>query len=644
MAIFPQGKTRARERCNAGEKRVLDALDRCLEDDYTVWHNISIMGSGNEPDFVILHPSRGLLVLEVKDWKRSTIVDANTMLVKIDTPLGIKSTDHPVSQALGYVLKIVNLLQKHPALLQTAGVHAGNLCVPWGHGAVLSHIRRDEVLADESFSPVFEPRNVMLRDDLDENMDVMAFQERLWGMFRVSWRTCLTLPQMGIVRGLLFPELRISNQLTLPMDGDSATQPQSQGRKLIVNDVLQVMDLHQEEVARALGDGHRVVHGPAGSGKTMILIFRAMQLQAAARTDKPILVLCYNASLAGRIDMLLRAKGAGTEIVVRTFHSWAQELIRTYQLAPLATLNNKNYKDDENYYAALTAVACHGVATNRVPKGQYTAILIDEAHDLQEDWLRAAAQMVDPENKSLLVLYDDAQSIYQKKRTGLNFSKLGIEAKGRTKILKINYRNTTEVLSLALDCACELFQSTTTVSTTIIEKELAVLPITDEEKIATTQPESAGRCGPKPIFLQVQDAKEEAKGLVELIMQECAKGRNLNDMAIFSRAKKNFKLIEEALLQADIAFESQVQLRPSEMNWHLPSIKLLTLHSAKGLEFGWVAVACLDTLPQYGCPLIDELRLLYVGMTRATHQLVLTAAGVSEVTKRVVVGLQKLDQ
>lgn len=639
MAIFPQGKTRARERCNAGEKRVLDALDRCLEDDYTVWHNISIMGSGNEPDFVILHPSRGLLVLEVKDWKRSTIVDANTMLVKIDTPMGIKSTDHPVSQALGYVLKIVNLLQKHPALLQTTGIHAGNLCVPWGHGAVLSHIRRDEVLADESFSPVFEPRNVMLRDDLDENVEVMAFQERLWGMFRVSWRTSLTLPQMGIVRGLLFPELRISNQLTLSLDGGGATKTQSQGAKLIVNDVLQVMDLHQEEVARALGDGHRVVHGPAGSGKTMILIFRAMQLQAAARADKPILVLCYNASLAGRINMLLRAKGAGAEIVVRTFHSWAQELIRTYQLAPLATLNSRNYKDDENYYAALTAVACQGIATHRVPKGQYTAILIDEAHDLQEDWLRAAAQMVDPESKSLLVLYDDAQSIYQKKRAGLSFAKLGIEAQGRTKILKVNYRNTTEVLALALDCACELFQPTTTV-----EKELAVLAIADEEQIATTQPESGGRSGPKPIFLQTRDAREEAKSLVELIMQECAKGRNLNDMAIFSRAKKNFKLIEDALQRADIPFESQEHVRPSDMNWLQPSIKLLTLHSAKGLEFGWVAVACLDTLPQYGCPLIDELRLLYVGMTRATHQLVLTAAGVSEVTKRVVMGLQKLDQ
>ena len=31
------------------------------------------------------------------------------------------------------------------------------------------------------------------------------------------------------------------------------------------------MDLQQEKLARALGDGHRVIHGVAGSGKNMIL-------------------------------------------------------------------------------------------------------------------------------------------------------------------------------------------------------------------------------------------------------------------------------------------------------------------------------------------------------------------------------------
>jgi hypothetical protein len=99
-----------RERANAGEKRVLDALARHLEDDYAVWHNIPIMGSGREPDFVILHPQRGLLILEVKDWKRQTIAQANTMLVELRTPHGLTNTEHPVSQARGYMLDLVHQL------------------------------------------------------------------------------------------------------------------------------------------------------------------------------------------------------------------------------------------------------------------------------------------------------------------------------------------------------------------------------------------------------------------------------------------------------------------------------------------------------------------------------------------------------
>ena len=35
------------------------------------------------------------------------------------------------------------------------------------------------------------------------------------------------------------------------------------------------------ELARSLGDGHRVIHGVAGSGKTMILGYRAEYLAKA---------------------------------------------------------------------------------------------------------------------------------------------------------------------------------------------------------------------------------------------------------------------------------------------------------------------------------------------------------------------------
>ncbi len=67
-----------------------------------------------------------------------------------------------------------------------------------------------------------------------------------------------------------------------------------------------------------------------------------------------------------------------------------------------------------------------------------------------------------------------------------------------------------------------------------------------------------------------------------------------------------------------------------------PGVRLMTIHSAKGLEFPAVIVSCLDLLPNLIEP--DERRdgnLLYVGLTRAIDQLVATWTGRSVFTDRI---------
>ncbi|SEN50528.1 hypothetical protein SAMN04487857_11956 [Pseudomonas sp. ok272] len=65
----------------------------------------------------------------------------------------------------------------------------------------------------------------------------------------------------------------------------------------------------------------------------------------------------------------------------------------------------------------------------------------------------------DPESNSLLVLFDDAQSIYRSKRgkaAWISASPVGIQAQDRTTILRLDYCNTEEVLSVAQTFAVEL--------------------------------------------------------------------------------------------------------------------------------------------------------------------------------------------
>jgi hypothetical protein len=608
MAVFPQGLSQVDQRCNTGERRVLHQLKRCLGDDYLVWHNVPVGPRARQPDFVVLSPRQGVLLLEVKDWKRSTLVAANRDAVELATPRGRVTEANPLRQARDYAFELVDLMQRDPALVHGDGPFRGKLLFPYGWGVIFSHQTQAE-WAGSDFNQIFPARQVLLRDDLEETVSIDAFFDRLWGLFTVHYPHTLSLPQRDRIRWHLFPEVRLQQQSGLDFDGGGPEAP-------VLPDLMQVMDLQQEQMARTLGEGHRVIHGAAGSGKTMILIYRAQQLAAAARADQPILVLCFNRTLADRIDSQLRQRGVDERVQVRTFHSWCQDMVRSYQLhVPEAP-------DREAHFRLLADTVERSIATGFIPGGQYTALLIDEAHDFEDSWLRLATRMVSPSTQSLLVLYDDAQSIYQNKRRHFTFASVGIQAQGRTGILKLNYRNTAEILALATTCAHSLLQ----------RKEKAD---GDGEPLPLVQPASAGRRGPLPILINARDASEEAELVAERIATLIGEGMPGDEIAALFRAKYLMEPLERALQRRRIEFESMNSRAFRHFDWTRPAVRLLTMHSAKGLEFAHVFIGGLQALPMRGESLDDALRLLYVAMTRATKQLVLAGSGTSPVAAQV---------
>jgi hypothetical protein len=604
MAIFPQGQSQIDQRCTAGERRVLHQLKRCLEDDYWVWHDIPIGPKARQPDFVILSPRWGVLLLEVKDWRAHQLGPATRDAVELRIVRGAVTVAHPLRQARDYALELVDLMQRDPALVHADGPFAGRLLFPYGWGVVLASLRAADVQGTD-FASLFPPSRTLLRDELEEGaIDAATFQHRLWGMFTVSYPHTLTLPQRDRIRWHLFPEIRLQAQASL----DLAPAP--------LPDLMQVMDLQQEQVARTLGEGHRVIHGAAGSGKTMILIYRAQFLAAAARPGQPILVLCFNRTLAQRIAHLLRQRGVDGRVQVRTFHGWCEDLVRSYQLdGPRAA------RKDSAYFQALAQTVERAVERGLVPGGQYLALLIDEAHDFEDAWLRIASRMVDPATNSLLVLYDDAQSIYQGKRRKFNFASVGIEARGRSSVLRLNYRNTAEVLALAMHCAQSLLQGDGSPR--------------GEDELPLVQPASAGRHGALPVLIEARHAGEEAALLAERVAAALAAGLAPDDIAILCRTRPAMRPLERALAQRGIPVQSMNGQAFRQFDWTRPSVKLLTLHSAKGLEFALVFVAGLQQLPLGDEPLEDAVRLLYVAMTRATRELVLSAHGPSPLVQRV---------
>src|SRR3972149_11110801 len=174
----------------SGEKRLARRLEALLEDDYICWFDIPLGRKRRFPDFIILHPSRGLLFLEVKDWKLQNVKKMSHQNVELLTTNGLVRDANPLEQARHMSYTVVNLLQKDTALSSNDEKHKGNLIFPYGYGAVLTNITRNQInkgIPLEAQEKILPPHLVICQDEMTENVDAEAFQEKLWGMFNYQF-------------------------------------------------------------------------------------------------------------------------------------------------------------------------------------------------------------------------------------------------------------------------------------------------------------------------------------------------------------------------------------------------------------------------------------------------------------------------
>jgi hypothetical protein len=601
MATF-LSSPRTAARATSGELRVAERLEQFLEDDYLCWYDVPVGPQHQHPDFLVLHPGRGILVLEVKDWKIDQVREVSPKSFTMDFGRGYETKVNPIEQARAYAHTVVNILKQDRQLLNnTDSPYAGNLCFPWGYGVILTNITRNQS-ESQGLSNVLPPHLVICKDEMTDSADPEHFQKRLWDMFNVQFRSKLTMPQVDRIRALLFPEIRIAHS-SLPL-GSSESTPETCAE----GDLLEVMDLRQEAIARGLGEGHRVIHGVAGSGKTLILAYRCQYL--AQMPGKPILVLVYNKALASWLNQQMVEKGISDRVTVRNFHAWCHDQLTLYHV-PVPP-------DGPGFYGRMVEVLVQAVDRGQIPRAQYGALLIDEGHDFEADWLKLVVQMLDPETNSLLLLYDDAQSIYGQPRSStFSFRSVGISASGRTKILKRNYRNTDEILECAREFA----------------KEILKAKDADDDHVPSLMPESGGRKGATPRFGQFESPEAEAKRIAQELLRLHRADTPWRDMGVFYTTPFVAQAVKDALDRANIPVDWLKDSVSKHFNPQLDCVRLMTAHSSKGLQYRVVIVAGAGFLPYRSEH--DDAKVMYVALTRATHELIVTTSKTSTFSQRL---------
>ena len=598
-------------RMTAGERRFAQRLETKLEEDYLCWYDVALGERSLHPDFIVFHPQRGLLVLEVKDWKLESIQSIDKQNVTLNTTQGTKQVLNPLEQARQYLYAIVNTLERDPQLVWPSGSLKGKPFFPYGHGLVLSNISRKQFEATD-LAEVLPAHLVICQDEFVESVDAEEFQERFWQMFPIKFTMKLSLPQIDRVRWHIFPEIRIPEQSDFFLNTANPSEE--------LPELLRVMDIQQEQLAKSLGDGHRVIHGVAGSGKTLILAYRAEHLAQAC--TRPILVLCYNKTLSSKLAQTMEKKGLSHRVHVVNFHAWCVRQLNTYHVEKPPQEQNL-----DQYFSNCVEHVISGVDRGLIPTAQYDAILIDEGHDFKPAWFKLVVQMIHPDSNSLLVLYDDAQSIYGgAQKLKFSFSSVGIQAKGRTTILKLNYRNTFEIITVARAFAEKLLEP---------HDEI-------EDQAPTLKPLGTNRHGQKPLLIKLPTPREGLDFVVDRLVQENKTGRAWGEMAVIYRHYQTGKEIAARLQHRALPHQWQ-QDKKRSFQADSDTIKIITMHSSKGLEFPLVFIPALGTQMKPDDDIEEEARLLYVAMTRATESLTMSHRNENALVERMRSAVAVLD-
>lgn len=249
----------------------------------------------------------------------------------------------------------------------------------------------------------------------------------------------------------------------------------------------------------------------------------------------------------------------------------------------------------------------------------FSHVICDEIQDFSNIELRFVRSLVNEGPNDLFLVGDPLQNIYDKK---LNFSKCGINIRGkRSKRLKINYRTTEEIKRLAVGAIKNIDFDDFDGETESKQGYLSLMR------------------GNIPQYKLFSKKEDEIAFVIETIKKLVSDFEfKFGEICIAARTNFLLEPIINRLFSEHIPF---THLKGEHIQDEEGKITVSTFHNAKGLEFKAVILfnVNIDTVPfrpqffnswdevKKGYYLKSELALVYVAMTRAIKELIITGIG-----------------
>lgn len=598
-----------------GEERTFEVLKK-LPDDYIAYYEPLI--SNRRPDFILIGPDIGVLVIEVKGWYPGDIIQANDAEVTIEDEFP-RIESHPLAQARDYMWKLSRECQQNPLfsqLIHHEGNFKGKFIFPFGHMVILSNISQDQLKKHPNgdMSKVFREVNTITRDRLLqlETDSSDEIKQEIMKHFDPFWTfTPLLQDQINIIRAVIHPEIRVR-----PLGNDISSEGFDYDKEY---QNLKILDLRQERFALKIGDGHRVIYGVAGSGKTIILMRKAKLLHEE-EPDFKILVLCYNVMLS-EVFRPEFPKSLYPRVDVFHFDGWAKEN------------GVKRFFDPTGETDDELGIRFEGVLKSKGGDYRtYDAILIDEGQDFPPVWYSCVlSALKDPNDGDLLIVLDENQSIKQKRE--YSWKSIGIHVQGGNKTshvkmgLDLNYRNTRQILELA--------------------HHFAVQNKNQPEDSFKVIPSCARREGYTPLLVQCTDHSDEGFTIVNLVKKLLSSIKQSDFLPfglcpeeigiVYPRStehdKNIIRWIVSSIKENNVDCVWLSENREARRKVRDPGVKIQTIASSKGLQYRAVLLIFSDLIPMNNLgqtQVENDKKLMYVALTRPEDFLLISYSQISQ--------------
>ena len=244
----------------------------------------------------------------------------------------------------------------------------------------------------------------------------------------------------------------------------------------------------------------------------------------------------------------------------------------------------------------------------------YVAVVVDEAQDMGAQAYRLIRHIVPAGANDLFVVGDGHQRIYGRNKVVLG--RCGIDVRGRSRKLRLNYRTTEETRCWAA-------------------RLLAGRAIddldggSDDDKGITSLTR-----GPEPLLRNFESREEQSAFIVAYLKQVKTEDASLRGVCVVARTRCERDAIAETLKEHDL---THVALEAGAVDAaETDGVRLATMHRVKGLEFDRVVMASINSdlvpLPvaidargdavERESAETEERALVYVAATRAKKELV----------------------